>query len=678
MMANGDVALGTSLVGRVRRMLSSQRRVLWPVLAAVVALVLFLSTLQVTVNGSGHPYATDVGEIQNALPRWGLIHRSGYPLYTAVGSLFVTVLRLVGIQPAAGASLFSSLWGIVFVALLVVLVQELGVSGPVAVLGALSVALSTAVWVNASLAEVHTLTLVFTVATLLFALRFGRTGERRDLLLLALFFTQGVSHQRSVILLAPAVAVLAWSQRRVFLRNLALVLAISSLALFVYLYMPFRVWTRATWVFGSPGTWDGFWEMVFDNRGGRVFALSADLDEWLMRLGVTWQILSEDMFWPLLVLGLVGVLLPVARGRWREGLGMTLAWIPNLWLTLVIWSDEVIDAQLAAKLPVVLMAGVGLALFLEWLGRRLRTLEWIAALAFIGVLIGWGWRVRPLVLSITRDPHAERIIAIAERVVPLPDERCTTLVVPWGHDYWALVYAQAYRGQLSDLNLVDHNVDLRAIAGEGRLLTLRGTFHVFPISWWEERLGPLYLSSAAPDVVEMGLVPPVNADDVPSDVGLDLGNGLAIRSTTLSWEGTFDRLLLTVYWEAVQPVENDYSVAVHLVAHDPPRGEEDVLAQSDAVHPVMGWYPTSQWVVGEVVRDDYVFSVPSDVPPIAVRVGMYRVDANGTFVNTEWLSLPIPKQTVRNLDVGTVLLYATYCKKDTFLHRKGENHAGTE
>ncbi len=624
-------------------MLDPQSRTLWPAVAGIVTLVLFLSTFQVTINGSGHPYATDVGEIQNALPRWGLIHRSGYPVYTAVGSLFVTALRLVGIQPAASASLFSSLWGVVFVALLVVLVQELGVSGPAAALGALSVALSTGVWVDASLAEVHTLTLVFTVATLLFALRFGRTGERRDLLLLTLFFTQGVSHQRSVILLAPAVAVLAWRRWRVFLRNLAPVLAISSLALLVYLYMPFRVWTGATWVFGSPGTWKGFWEMVFDNRGGRVFDLSIGLDQWLTRAGVTLEILSDDMFWPLLGLGLAGLLLPITKGKWREGLGMTLVWIPNFLLTLVIWSDEVIDAQLAAKLPVVLAAGVGLALILEWLRRRSRIVEWIATLAFIGVLIGWGWRVRPMVLSITRDPHAESIIAIAEQLVPLQDERYTTLVMPWGHDYWALVYAQEYRGQLSGLNLVDHNADLGTVVQEGRLLTLRGTFQVFPVSWWEKRLGPLYLASAAPDIVEMSSVPPTSAGDVPPDVNFDLGNGLAIRSATLAWEGALSRLHLTVYWEAVRPVESDYSVAVHLVAHDPPRDSQDVLAQSDSVHPVMGWYPTSRWEVGEVVRDDYVLHVPSGASPVAVRVGMYRVDGSGAFVNTEWLSLPVPK-----------------------------------
>jgi hypothetical protein len=352
--------------------------------------------------------------------------------------------------------------------------------------------------------------------------------------------------------------------------------------------------------------------------------------------------LADDMWWPLLLIGLIGLALLIFKRRFREGLGLTLVWIPNLAIAFIIWKGRIGDAQLAAKLPVVLMAGVGLALILGWLWRRSHIFGSIVVLVFVGVLVGWVWRVRPLVLSITRDPHAERIISIAEQLVPLEDERDTTLALPWGHDYWALVYAQKYRGQLQGLNLVDHNTDLAAVAGESRLLTLRGTFHVFPISWWEERLGPLYLASAAPDIIEMSSEPAVNAIDVPADVAFDLWNGVAIRSAILSWD-TSNRLLLTVYWEAVQPVEHDYSVAVHLVAHDPPRCGEDVLAQSDSVHPVMGWYPTRQWEVGEIVRDDYLLDVPPGTSPVAVRIGMYRVDESGAFMNTEWLSLPIPK-----------------------------------
>ena len=635
------------LVARFQREgwgIRSQDRMLWPAVAAIIAAFLFLSTLQINVNGSGHPYATDVGEIQNALPRWGLIHRSGYPLYTAVGSLFVAVLRSVGVEPAVCASLFSTLWGVVLVALLVVLIQDVGMSGPVAMLGSLSVALSTGVWIDASLAEVHTLTLVFTTVTLIFSLRFGRTGERRDLLLLALFFTQGISHQRSVILLAPAVAILAWPQWRVFLRNLGLVVAVSLPALLVYLYMPFRVWTGATWVFGSPGTWNGFWEMVFDNRGGRVFALSAGLDEWLARIGVTLRILSDDMWWPLLVLGLIGLFWLIKRGNWRECVGMVLAWIPNFFLTIVIWHNHVIDAQLAAKLPVVMVAGVGLAVLLDRAKRWSRPVGIAVGVVFALTLSVWGWHVRPTVLSITHDSSTEAVVDMVEQLFPLPEERVTTLVVPWGSDYWTLAYAQEYRGQLEGLNLVDHNVNLRAVAEDGRLLTPAETFIVFPPTWWEAALGGrVCMSSAAPGIVEVGTSPPVDADAVPLDVNFDLGNGLRVRSASLSWRDTADQLALVVYWEALQPTGSDYSVAVHLVAQDPPQGAYDLLDQADTPHPVGGWYPTSLWMAGEIVRDDYVLDVPPDSAPVAVRIAMYQVDATGAFVNTEWLSLPIPE-----------------------------------
>ncbi|GAG53091.1 unnamed protein product, partial [marine sediment metagenome] len=53
-------------------------------------------------------------------------------------------------------------------------------------------------------------------------------------------------------------------------------------------------------------------------------------------------------------------------------------------------------------------------------------------------------------------------------------------------------------------------------------------------------------------------------------------------------------------------------------------------------------YPTSRWRAGEIVRDDYLVHIPPGAQPVAVRVGMYRVDSQGQFVNTEWLALPVP------------------------------------
>ena len=202
----------------------------WVILSTLIALILYLSTIQMHINGSNHPYAADVGEIQNALPRWGTIHYSSYPLYSVTGSLFVTVLGWVGVEPAAGASIFSALFGAITIGLIVLLTLEMGISGPPAAVGALATAVSTSIWVDASVAEVHTATLALSAATLLFAMRFGRTGTRRDLLLLTLFFTQAVAHQRSVILLAPAVLILIWPHWRGIFRHIPAVFLVTLLA----------------------------------------------------------------------------------------------------------------------------------------------------------------------------------------------------------------------------------------------------------------------------------------------------------------------------------------------------------------------------------------------------------------------------------------------------------------
>ena len=154
----------------------------WAILAGVLALGAALSALQWGVNGSQSPFATDVGEIQNALPRWGTIHFTGYPLYTFLGSAWVTLWRWLGVEPAAGSSLWSALWGAAAAALFALVAMELGASGPLAALGALIASLATSAWIDNSLAEIHSMTMAFTGATLWLALRYGRTGARRDLI----------------------------------------------------------------------------------------------------------------------------------------------------------------------------------------------------------------------------------------------------------------------------------------------------------------------------------------------------------------------------------------------------------------------------------------------------------------------------------------------------------------
>lgn len=610
-------------------------------IAMAIACLLYLSTFQTVVNGSQSPYTTDVGEIQNALPRWGTIHWTGYPLYTFLGSLFVTLLRWIGVPPAAGASLFSALWGIVSVGLLVALLQEFDVSGPLAALGALVAAASTSVWMDASLAEVHTMTTAFTVATLLLALRFGRSGGRGDLLLLALVFSQGVAHQRAVIFLAPAVAVLILTQWRAVWRGLIPAAALSLLAPLSYLYLPWRVSQGATWVFGTPGTWQRVLSMLLDNRAERVVSWPAGIVEWGDRVGRALAVTAADLPLVLLALGLLGLFVLALEKRWQESLGLTLAWVPYILLTGAIWIGRVGDAQLAAHLPVTVLSAVGLALLAGLLGRQARWGQSLGTGMLAAVVVFLFVLNRPQVLEVTRDRSAEVVIATAEQVAPPPADRPTTFMALWGNDYWALAYAQAFEGRLPGLDIVDHNADFRAISARGnRLLTFSETFYRRPLSWWDGRLGHASLSSAAPGIVEIALKPSLSPADVPPGPELDLGNGVWIRSAQLS-PGEDGSLVLTVYWQAEATPALDYSVAVHLVAHDPPRGAEDVLSQADQAHPVYGWYPISRWRAGEIVRDHYFIQVPDGADPQAVRVALYRAAGSGSFINSPWLSLPV-------------------------------------
>jgi hypothetical protein len=88
---------------------------------------------------------------------------------------------------------------------------------------------------------------------------------------------------------------------------------------------------------------------------------------------------------------------------------------------------------------------------------------------------------------------------------------------------------------------------------------------------------------------------------------------------------------LTLFWQALQPMEADYTVFTHLID-----GEGNLWGQKDNP-PVDGFYPTSRWEEGEVVRDQYNLVISPDAPlgEYWLAVGMYlaetgeRLEARG-------------------------------------------------
>lgn len=78
-------------------------------------------------------------------------------------------------------------------------------------------------------------------------------------------------------------------------------------------------------------------------------------------------------------------------------------------------------------------------------------------------------------------------------------------------------------------------------------------------------------------------------------------------------------ILLTLRWNSLREVANNYQVFVHLVNE---RGEK--VAQRDG-QPVQWLRPTSTWKANEEIFDRYGIPLPEDLPPGAysIRVGLY-------------------------------------------------------
>lgn len=107
--------------------------------------------------------------------------------------------------------------------------------------------------------------------------------------------------------------------------------------------------------------------------------------------------------------------------------------------------------------------------------------------------------------------------------------------------------------------------------------------------------------------------------------GYTLGANLADHVLFMGHEGVpasvepGQDIHLTVYWQALSRMEEDYTVFIHMVG-----AEGRPVAQHDG-QPLVGFYPTSFWKPGEVVRDEYEIHVDSSTPSgeYELEAGMY-------------------------------------------------------
>lgn len=96
-----------------------------------------------------------------------------------------------------------------------------------------------------------------------------------------------------------------------------------------------------------------------------------------------------------------------------------------------------------------------------------------------------------------------------------------------------------------------------------------------------------------------------------------LGHNLTTRNVEAG-----DILQLTLFWQATGAVDQRYKVFVHLLDQN-----EQIVGQRDS-EPGGGLRPTTQWPMGEVMRDNYGVATAPKTPPgsYSIEVGMYDLE----------------------------------------------------
>ncbi|MGD2103896.1 MAG: hypothetical protein PVJ55_02130, partial [Anaerolineae bacterium] len=110
--------------------------------------------------------------------------------------------------------------------------------------------------------------------------------------------------------------------------------------------------------------------------------------------------------------------------------------------------------------------------------------------------------------------------------------------------------------------------------------------------------------------------------DVPNRISVNFGDRMMLSGYDLSrrWVRPGETVTLTLHWEALQPMEENYTVSAQLIDEDSQRK----AAQHDS-WPLEGNAPTAAWEPGEAIS----YSIPLDVfpdataGPYSVRIAVY-------------------------------------------------------
>ncbi|OGO04419.1 MAG: hypothetical protein A2Y73_00090 [Chloroflexi bacterium RBG_13_56_8] len=163
----------------------------------------------------------------------------------------------------------------------------------------------------------------------------------------------------------------------------------------------------------------------------------------------------------------------------------------------------------------------------------------------------------------------------------------------------------------NDLSQGVYSLEVRLLDVEGKELVgfVDSEGHAVP----HVAIGPLWVGPNEPPTYEIDNRLTADLAESIEFLGFDLTSSTFTAGEPVS---------LALYWRARELIYEDYTVFVHVVD-----GENRLVTQQDSI-PLQGRLPTSLWLPGIAVRDEYLVALPSDLPPgeYSIVMGLYRSD----------------------------------------------------
>ncbi|MBI1800931.1 MAG: DUF2723 domain-containing protein [Chloroflexi bacterium] len=591
----------------------------------------------------------------------------GYPLFTIVGWLWFQASALLApwFNPIQRLSLYSTLYAIPALALLYSLLIKIqlpasppapspdlrlsrsgeGAGGEVvliAVCATLFFAFTRYFWHYSVSTENYTSATLQIQLMILLALRWQERRNERTLLWLAFVCGLSLAHQVTVALAVPAFIVFVLGQQPDTLRKPRLIFKTALVAfapLLSYAYVYWRGAEHPEW--RGQGQWPSAWAWFVD-------FVSTKQGQHTLGLGWLWEGIPRDMLrlvtneltLPVLVGGLIGLcLLP----RWRAGLllGMIAVFAPFLYIDRDgNWYETIIALYPLWVIGIVVLANRVLRVSAFRVGtmrEAVKTHERATRQRPPGLTNRWllpaAWLKAALVASFA-------LLALTKLMDNYPIENhrdrpdATGLAPGWALLADAPAQGAWVAGTYAENLALDYLTQIWGVRPDVKRLSA---------TLAASKLGePLYVSRSAMPLAQdtlpasarlsaqglnlIAVKTEISADPPPSArlVGQTVGPGLELAGYEVFRDA--EHLDLALYWRATRPMALDLAISLRPLNGGQLLNAEGQPIVIDSLHPVGGFYPTTRWLTGEIVRDDY--ALPAEGAEQA-RVVVYRALAGG-------------------------------------------------